>query len=172
MQDFIGFVAMVGAWFAAYFAIVTTHEFGHYTAGLVIGVPSRLMRICLFTFPQHVALRDGDVWISPVEIERYIRLAEPLMPTTGRALLFVAGGFVMETLALFAWTFASLPFHHEAACLALIMTVGYLLSDAFSSLRSRRPALDFSAMCSISPVGGSAIASGVLLGQIYLVVSG
>jgi len=52
---------LIAAWSAAYFAIVTVHEVGHYLAGLLIGIPRRDLRIRLLCFPQHVALRDGHV---------------------------------------------------------------------------------------------------------------
>lgn len=58
---------------ALVFTMIAIHETGHYLAGLTAGIPASVMKIRLFTFPQHVALRDGDLWVSPVaNIERYI----------------------------------------------------------------------------------------------------
>jgi hypothetical protein len=42
------------------FALIAVHETGHYIAGLTAGIPATAMKIRLLTFPQHVALRDGD----------------------------------------------------------------------------------------------------------------
>ena len=42
------------------FTLIAVHEAGHYLAGLTAGIPAAAMRIRLPTFPQHVALRDGD----------------------------------------------------------------------------------------------------------------
>lgn len=160
---------ILAVWCAAYMAIVAVHECGHYCAGLVIGVPRRNMRIRLLTFPQHIALRDGDEWVSPVETDRYIRLAEPLMPTTATALLFVAGGFILETTALVLLAAFRLPFYREICILAFWMTVIYLAFDVFVYLRTRRAGLDFSAAYSISPVLGSLIGLVVVGLQLYIV---
>ena len=158
-------LALLGA---AYMAIVAVHECGHYCAGLTIGVPRRSMRIRLLTFPQHVALRDGDAWVSPVEADHYIRLATPFMPTAPAALLFVAGGFILETAALVLLAAFKLPFHRETCVLAFWMTAIYFAFDMFVYLRTRRAGMDFSAMCSISPVLGSLIVAAVLGIQFYL----
>jgi hypothetical protein len=157
MSDFSQLPLMLAVWGIAYMAIVAVHECGHYFAGLAIGVPRRNMRIRLPTFPQHVALRDGDEWVSPVETERYIRLAEPLMPTTATARLFVAGGFILETTALVLWAAFRLPFYRVTCTLALWMTLIYLFFDVALYLRTRRAGMDFSAMWSISPGLGSLI---------------
>ncbi|MGE3821404.1 MAG: hypothetical protein AB7I30_18490 [Isosphaeraceae bacterium] len=56
------------------------------------------MRIRLLTFPQHVALRDGQRWISPVrEIERYVEVSRRHLASRTAAFLWVAGGLVAET---------------------------------------------------------------------------
>lgn len=55
------------------FVLIAVHEAGHFLAGLAGGIPVSQMRIRLLTFPQHVALRDGDEWVSPVrDLERYV----------------------------------------------------------------------------------------------------
>lgn len=168
MPDLSQFPLMLAVWSVAYFAIVAVHECGHYFAGLAIGVPRRNMRIRLLTFPQHVALRDGDEWVSPVQTDRYIRLAEPLMPTTATALLFVAGGFILETATLLLWAAFRLPFYRVTCTLAFWMTVIYFAFDVFVYLKTRRAGMDFSAMCSISPVFGCLIVAAVLGIQFYI----
>lgn len=146
------------AWYAAYSGIVAVHECGHYAAGLLIGVPAPQMRIRLLSFPQHVALKDGHEWVSPMETERYIRLAESYMPTTGKALIFVAGGFVLETLGLLGWVILKMPFYREVISLALLMTLIYLVVDIALYAKTRKASMDFSAMYSISPVWGGLMA--------------
>jgi hypothetical protein len=168
MPDLSQLPMILAVWCAAYMAIVAVHECGHYFAGLAIGVPRRNMRIRLFTSPQHVALRDGDEWVSPADTDRYIRLAEPLMPTTATALLFVAGGFIFETAALLIWAAFRLPFYRVTCTLALWMTLTYLVFDVALYLRNRKAGMDFSAMCSISPVFGCLIAAAVLGIQLYI----
>ena len=169
MPDLSQIPMILAVWCVAYMALVTVHECGHYCAGLAIGVPRRNMRIRLLTFPQHVALRDGDEWISPVQTDRYILLAEPLMPTTATALLFVAGGFIFETTALVVLAAFKWPFYRETCLLAFWMTMLYFAFDLFVYLKTRRAGMDFSAMHSISPVLGSLIVAAVLGIQFYLV---
>lgn len=138
-------------WVLVYFLIIAVHEVGHYLAGRLVGVPSASMRIRLLTFPQHVALRDGEDWVCPLDTERYVRLADPLMPTAASAATFVAGGFVLETLCLAFWCLLRLPYAKVAISLALMMTIIYLLVDLWAFLRTRRQLLDFSVLYYISP---------------------
>jgi len=61
---------------ALVFVLIAVHEVGHYLAGLTAGIPARDMRVVLLAFPQHVALRDGELWVSPVkDITRYIEVS-------------------------------------------------------------------------------------------------
>jgi hypothetical protein len=53
---FLGYAALV-------FGLIAVHETGHYLAGIWAGIPAREMRLVLFTFPQHVAIRDGEQWL-------------------------------------------------------------------------------------------------------------
>lgn len=89
-----------------------------------------------------------------METERYITLAETYMPTTGKALIFVAGGFGMKTLALFGWVSLKMPFHREVISLALLMTLFYLAADVMMYAKIRKASMDFSALYSISPLWG------------------
>ena len=36
----------------AVFALIAIHEMGHYAAGLTAGIPAKVMKIRLLTFPQ------------------------------------------------------------------------------------------------------------------------
>jgi len=169
LSEIILSLIAIAVWGLVYFGIVAAHEFGHYLAGLLIGIPAHRLKIRLLTFPQHVALRDGDEWVSPVQIDRYIELAMPLMPTTGRALAFVAGGFILETAALLLWVTQRLPLYRLAAPMAVAMTAIYLLMDVATYLRTRKASLDFSAMCSIAPIWGGRLALAIIGLQIYVV---
>ena len=83
---------------ALVFVLIAVHEAGHYVAGLTAGIPVRAMRIRLLTFPQHVALRDGDRWVSPVrDIEHFVAVSRRYLSTRAAAFRWVAGGLVMET---------------------------------------------------------------------------
>jgi hypothetical protein len=167
MPDLTQWLIWIAVWSGAYFAVVTIHEIGHFLAGLLIGIPLRDIRVRLLCFPQHVALRDGQDWVSPLESERFVKLAEAFMPTPARAMIFVASGFVLESIGLFAWVMLRLPFHREAISLALMMTLLYLAADGSAFLKTRRASLDFSAMFLISPIWGSVIAVAIVALQCF-----
>lgn len=79
------------------FVLIAVHEAGHYLAGLNAGIPARDMRIVLFAFPQHVALRDGDSWVSPTQnINRYIEVSRRYLWSRSGAFGYVAGGVIVE----------------------------------------------------------------------------
>jgi hypothetical protein len=83
---------------ALLFVLIAVHETGHYLAGLTGGIPATAMKVRLLTFPQHVALRDGDRWASPVkDIGRYVEVSRRYLSTRAAAFRWVAGGLVVET---------------------------------------------------------------------------
>lgn len=167
MSNIPDWAVLIAVWSGAYFSIVTVHELGHYLAGLLIGVPRRNMRIRLWCFPQHVALRDGQDWVSPLETERFVKLAEGYMPTPARALTFVAGGFLLESVALLSWVMLRLPFHRVAITLALVMTILYLVADVAAFLKTKRASMDFTALFLISPFLGTCTAVAVIALQCF-----
>ena len=162
---------LIFIWAIAYYAIVIVHEFGHYLAGLLIGIPRQQMKVVLGKFPQHVALRDGDEWVSPLETGRYVQLAQKFMPTTPKALTFVAGGFVAETLGLLLWVMFKLPQYHLAISLAVTMTLLYLIADVIMYCRTKQASMDFSALYSISPLRGGLLVALIVGAQILLFVT-
>lgn len=105
--------------------------------------------------------------MSPLDTERFVKLAEAFMPTTGKAMVFVVGGFALESVGLFLWVMLRLPFHRAAISLALVMTLLYLAADAAAFLKTRRASMDFSAMFLISPVLGTVIAAALIALQCF-----
>ena len=83
---------------ACYFLLVSVHEVGHYLAGWAAGIPAAEMRIRLFTFPQYVALRDGERWVLPFDLESYLAVMRRHLLTTPRLYLYTAGGMLLETM--------------------------------------------------------------------------
>jgi hypothetical protein len=78
--------------------LIAVHESGHYLAGLTAGIPATAMSIRLLTFPQHVALWDGDRWVSPVkDIQHYVEVSRSYLLTRAAAFRWVAGGLCAET---------------------------------------------------------------------------
>ena len=49
------------------------------------------------TFPQHVAIKDGDAWLSSTQdIERYIEVTRGFFTSKAAAFRWVAGGVLLE----------------------------------------------------------------------------
>jgi hypothetical protein len=76
---------------AIVFGTIVIHEIGHFLAGLAGGVSPRRMKIVLLRYPFHVALREGDQWLSPTDGTLYASAAQTLIPHTAGLFLFVAG---------------------------------------------------------------------------------
>ena len=83
------------------FTLIAVHELGHYLAGLAVGIPRDAMRIRLLRFPQHIAIRDGTEWVSPMaDMARYIHLTRQHLTSRARAFAWIAGGLLLETTFL------------------------------------------------------------------------
>jgi len=84
---------------ACIFILIAVHEAGHFLAGWVGGIPVGAMRIRLLTFPQHVALRDGEEWVSPIrDLERYVAIMQRHLGSGARLFLYTAGGMILGTV--------------------------------------------------------------------------
>ena len=117
------------------FLLIAVHETGHFMAGVTAGIPSSDMKIRLFSFPQHVAIRDGDSWLSPAdvnEIQRYIELTRRYFRSRAAAFRWVAGGVIVE--AFFTVT-VSVSAHllgwSELAFWTAAMSLGMYLINVF-----------------------------------------
>lgn len=111
--------------------LIAVHELGHYLAGLTAGIPASAMKIRLLTFPQHVALRDGDRWVSPVsEIGRFIEVSRRYLATRAAAFRWVAGGLVAETAftAVVCVLASQFGWHSVAFWTAVISLTMYLIN--------------------------------------------
>jgi len=87
----------VGVVLAAAAAFVI-HVLGHYYAGRrITGIRSEAIRIDPRRFPQHVALRDGDGWVTAIEAARFRAAYEPFDPDLEHFERFVAGGDIVQT---------------------------------------------------------------------------
>lgn len=94
MAFLLGFLAHA----ACIFGLIAVHECGHFLAGWAGGIPAKDMRLRLLTFPQHIALRYEDRWVSPFELEPYLLTMWRYLTTTPRLFLYTAGGHLLETL--------------------------------------------------------------------------
>jgi hypothetical protein len=137
------FLAVLTFYVTSVFLLISVHEAGHYLAGLCAGIPASVMRIRLLRFPQHVALRDGGEWVSPVsDIQRYIDLLSRYLKTTPRMYAYVSGGLVLETVftvcvsgALIVVGRPKIAF--ALAGLSLLLILPWLVIDGISVCRGR-----------------------------------
>src|SRR5215471_14270994 len=113
---------------ACYFLLVSVHEVGHYLAGWAAGIPTSEMRIRLFTFPQHVALREGERWVPPFDLESYLVGMRRHLLTTPRLYLYTAGSMLLETVFMLAVCVLALRWGQQwLVLLVAAMSLGMLL---------------------------------------------
>jgi hypothetical protein len=141
------------------FLLIAVHESGHYLAGLMGGIPGRDMRLVLLVFPQHVAVRDGPDWVSPVrDIRRYIEVIRRHLNSRGAAFRWVAGGIALEMAFSGAlWCIAVLAGYRGVAfwiaCVSLAMyAINVGLMDLPWALRYRCAVGDTSGLWQIAPI--------------------
>jgi hypothetical protein len=108
--------------------LVSVHEAGHYLAGRAAGIPAAEMRIRLLTFPQHVALRDGERWVPPFDLGPYLAVMRRNLRTAPRLYLYTAGGMLLETAFMLAVCVLALRWGQQwLALLVAGMSLGILL---------------------------------------------
>jgi hypothetical protein len=158
------------------FALIVVHETGHFILGWIGGIPARDMKLRLLTFPQHVALRDGAEWVSPVrDIRRYVDVTRRHFRSRAAAFAWVAGGMALELL----WTgavcaVALLAGYRElafvAACVSFGMyAINVLFMDLPWALRYRTAAGDTSGLWEIAPWPAVIFSVAMVAGRVLLV---
>jgi len=130
---------------------IVVHEGGHYLMAFSFGVPAGSRRLRMER-PPHVALRQGDRWLSPDD-PQYASAFAQHNPSMFAAWMFVAGGVLVETvlmlfIAALCRGFGSLSLVIVGASTALLLM--YLVADVALSLQRRRPYGDFGAMFTIA----------------------
>jgi hypothetical protein len=161
---------------ALVFLLIAVHEAGHYLAGLMGGIPAHDMRVVLFAFPQHVALRDGYEWVSPVrDMSRYIAITQRHFASRWVAFRWVAGGIVLELAFVAGVWGAALWSGYRAvafwtACVSLSMyVINVGLMDLPWVLRYRCAVGDTSGLWQIAPVPAVIFTVVMLASRILLV---
>ena len=147
---------LIAAWV---FALIVIHEIGHFILGWLGGIPPRDMKLRLLTFPQHVALRNGSEWVSPVrDIRRYVEVTRRHFRRRAAAFAWVAGGMALELLwtggvcgAVLLAGYRPIAFWFAAISLGMYaINVG--LMDLPWALRYRTAAGDTSGLWEIAPL--------------------
>jgi hypothetical protein len=157
--------------------LIAVHETGHYLAGWLEGIPARDMKLVLFAFPQHVAVRDGDDWVSPVaDIARYIEVTARHLRTRGAAFRWVAGGMVLELAFTTALWAAAMGTGYPgvaltAACISLGMyAINVGLMDLPWAVRYRCAAGDTSGLWQIAPVPAVIFSAVMVASRVTLIL--
>ena len=77
--------------------LLLVHELGHYVAGALAGIPATDRRIVLLAVPPHVALSDGQDWVSPFQNDRFSTVYGRYDPERRYGRLFTASGLFAQT---------------------------------------------------------------------------
>lgn len=138
---------------------LVTHEWSHYVAGRLAGVPSQCIRVRMRPHPPHVALHDGQEWLSP-DHRRYVDAFCMYQPRVGWAWAYVAAGTVGGLLLVVVAAAVLVAFGLVIMALILVgtsaaMTLAYVVGDVLLTRRRESPAGDFSGMWQISKAGTS-----------------
>jgi hypothetical protein len=162
---------------ALVFVLIVVHEAGHYLAGWAGGIPPRAMRLVLFAFPQHVAVLDGDVWMSPVrDIRRYIETTRRYLSTRSAAFCWVAGGMALESAFTAAlWGVAMGAGYRGVASWAVgvflaMYAVNVGLMDLPWALRYRCAVGDTSGLWQIALVPAAVFSAVMVISRLLLLV--
>ena len=137
-------------------ATIVVHEIGHFLAGIIFGIPIKRLKICLWTFPQYVAIKDSNKWISPFERELYIEKSKEFIKSKVGAFFFVAGGFIMQTIVFSAVIIGLLSLNYnqtltKSITLAIVLQLFlYLIYDFKKTGIAKKPYGDFTSLLTIS----------------------
>ena len=156
--------------------LIAIHEFGHWVAGIGVGVPPHAMRIRLFTWPPHVALRDNESWVSPWDYTRYVSLSCLYLKYRSQAIVYVSAGLLMQTI-IFAGAILALAALEESRLYLVPVTIAvlgmllsYLILDLSLTRRYGRPSGDYSSLWAISPIWAILVTVFVILAHIGLLI--
>lgn len=159
-------------------ALIAVHEAGHFVAGWTVGLPAQGMKLVLLAFPQHVALRDGSEWVSPVrDIRRYIEVSRRHLRSRAAAFWWVAGGMTFElAFAAVAWGIAlTLGYRAVALCVGSVSLGMYAINvglmDLPWALRYRCAAGDTSGLWQIAPMPAVMFSAAMVASRVMLVVA-
>jgi len=150
-------------------AALAVHALGHYYAGRRIAeIPAAAITVDPRRPPQHVALRDGDGWVTAADPARYRAAYEEFDPTLDHFERFLAGGDIVQTAVVVpaALLLATLGFPTAAGLAAvgsLAATALLVGTDAATTRIRGEAAGDYSALWGIEPRVPVLILLGVVL---------
>ncbi|MES2308376.1 MAG: hypothetical protein V4507_05905 [Verrucomicrobiota bacterium] len=154
MMSFVH-VSTAVEWLFVCLSLIFIHECGRYWMGRYVGIPASRIRICMWAFPQHVALLGEEGWISPLSHRKFTEELRRHVPSRSKVVLFVGGGLV--TGSLFIWVICPLLlfFHYPLWAskffyLSVQIHIVYFILETSVACLLRRSVGDFSALWVIS----------------------
>jgi hypothetical protein len=164
---------MIIALYLGFFVyLVYPHELGHYLAARISGVPSGRLSIRMFTFPQHVALRNEDRWVGPREHQLYRKLCWEYLVTAKNVIRFVAGGLAFGTVFFLIGTAALRLMGREDIAIrfvyfSIVFNSIYFAFEMVLYILFRRIFGDFSGLFALSKRTFISITSWVLVAHFF-----
>ncbi len=138
------------------FLLIGVHEYGHFWTGRLLGIPAGCIRVELGGNPPHVALREGDRWLAPMD-ESYAEAFQRHHPAVSAAWTYIAGGVIGESL--FAVALIGVLIAAGAGQVAVVLAWAsatlfaiYGVGDLAVSLGRRSVSGDWSAMYALQPL--------------------
>lgn len=131
---------------------VNVHEYGHLAVGRWVGVPADSIRVRYTPRPPHVALRAGQTWLAPDDPD-YASTFQRFNGRVSAAWVFVAGGFLVESVVVLAGAAALVPAAPAIAVAWLGTSTAilllYVVTDLIGRVRTGVAAGDASALAAL-----------------------
>jgi hypothetical protein len=156
--------------------LVVIHEFGHYAAGVYVGIPADSMRIRIFTYPPHVEMKDAGAWVAPWDQPKFGMVAHRYIRSRGAAILCISAGLLLQTFVFAAFVATLVAMGKRRSYLlpitvsVLAWPVWYLCLDWTLTLMHRMPAGDYSSLWNISPLASALVTAFVIMAHVGLVL--
>jgi hypothetical protein len=110
--------------------LIVVHECGHFLAAMWGGVPAAKMKMRLLGFPQHIALLSAQGWVSPTNREAYLGVLAEYLGSGRRLFLFVAGGFLLESIVAIAAFALALEVEQQGVA-AMVALMSFCLNAVY-----------------------------------------
>jgi hypothetical protein len=159
--------------FVVIWGVILVHELGHYYAGRrIVGIPGDEIKLVAPYFPRYVALRDGEEWVSPSELDRYRSVYERHDPDREHEQRFAAGGELVQAavvapVGVAASLFVSPDIGVTILTASLLVFAVYAGIDTVATLYRGRPSGDYSLLWESMP--GLPVLLGLGFGSVHVI---
>jgi hypothetical protein len=152
-----GLLPTVALAFAVIWTTILVHELGHYYAGRKIAeIPADRIKLVAPYFPRYVALRDGDGWVAPTELDAYRAVYAQYDPDGEHEQRFAAAGELVQAGVVAPVGFAlgllvSADLGILVLSASLLVSLAYAGIDAVATLYRGEPSGDYSLLWESTP---------------------